>query len=77
MSNAQEHADAAIAMLAETSTYLGLQLRGAIIQVVSFAMMEERERCARIAEAMAIPGHSVQAPSCVEIAKAIREGRTS
>jgi hypothetical protein len=34
----------------------------------------ERERCAKIAESMAIPGHSVQAPSCIEIAKRIREG---
>lgn len=34
---------------------------------------EERERCAKIAEAMTIPGHSVQAPSCAEIAKRIRE----
>lgn len=34
---------------------------------------EERERCAKIAESVAIPGHSVQAPSCFEIAKRIRE----
>lgn len=32
-----------------------------------------RERCAKLAEESAIPGHAVQAPSCVEIAKKIRE----
>jgi hypothetical protein len=35
---------------------------------------EERERCAKIAEEAAIPGHNVQGPSCISIAKKIREG---
>ena len=40
------------------------------------ARHEERDRCARIAEAASIPGHSVQEPTCREIAKRIREGQT-
>lgn len=35
--------------------------------------LAERERCARIAEAATIPGHSVQAPSCAFIAAEIRK----
>ena len=38
------------------------------------AAAAERERCAKIAEAATIPGHSIQAPSCIEIARKIREG---
>lgn len=37
------------------------------------ATMEERERCAKIAESMAIPGHNVAAPLVAEIAKRIRQ----
>jgi hypothetical protein len=37
------------------------------------AIAEERERDAKIAESMAIPGHNVQEPSCMEIARRIRE----
>ena len=36
-------------------------------------VQDERELCAQISENMAIHGHNVQAPSCQEIAKKIRE----
>lgn len=42
--------------------------------IVTDAIARERERCAKVAEAMAIQGHAVQEPSCLEIAKRIREG---
>jgi len=47
---------------------------GAVIDIIEIKVREERERCARVAESMVIPGHSVQAPSCLEIARKIREG---
>lgn len=37
------------------------------------AMSSVRVHCAEIAEAMAISGHSVQEPSCIEIGKKIRD----
>ena len=37
------------------------------------ATATERERCARIAESMAIPGHAVGEPLALGIAKKIRE----
>jgi len=43
-----------------------------VISYIRVAREEERERCAKIAESMAIPGHNVQAPSCLEIANRIR-----
>jgi hypothetical protein len=48
MTTPLEHANAAIELLAEKCTEMGLQLRGAIALTVSFAVNEERERCARV-----------------------------
>jgi len=45
-----------------------------IVDEIKAAVALERERCAKIAEAMTITGHSVQAPACSEIAKKIRSG---
>lgn len=46
-------------------------------KLIQKAVLAERERCAKIAEAAVIHGHAVQAPSCAMIAKRIRDGTTS
>lgn len=45
-----------------------------IVNAACRLVLAERERCALVAEGMAIHGHNVQEPSCREIARKIREG---
>lgn len=56
----------------ELRTMIAEDIDGAIYTAVRAAVEAEREAAARIAESHIIPGHSVQAPSCLAIATAIR-----
>ena len=78
MTTPAEHAEAAIAMLNETCQNLGLQLRGAIAMTVSFAVQEERERCAKVAERVASyysANNGDNKDVALLVAQEIREGK--
>ena len=47
----------------------------ALIHAITSALDAERERCAQVVERHAIPGHTVQLPTIVAAAKAIRDSK--